>query len=121
MTPPHRLLLYAEVPAQAALDLLIDDLRQNAWSVSGVTARAELARQFAEQWQQHTGEAYSVNAHIRVFALRAVDWPMLPPGRLQTADAADLPLVYQWYCDFIARGPAQRSDAADGGRRAAHD
>jgi uncharacterized protein len=100
MTPPHHLLLYAETPPQAVLDLVIDNLRQNAWPVSGVTARADLARQFAEQWQQRTGEAYSVDVHMRVFELRAVDWPTLPPGRLRMADAADLALVYRWYCDF---------------------
>ncbi|MFN8464511.1 MAG: GNAT family N-acetyltransferase [Caldilineaceae bacterium] len=100
MTPPHHLLLNAEAPAQAGLDLVIDNLRQNAWPVSGVTARTELARQFAEQWQLRTDEAYSVEVNMRVFELRAVDWPTLPPGRLRIADAADLALVYRWYCDF---------------------
>jgi uncharacterized protein len=100
MTPPHHLLLYADQPATAAFDLLIDTLRQNAWSVSGVTARAELARQFAERWQQRTNEAFSVDMHLRVFELRAVEWPTLPPGHCRVADAADLPLVYRWYCDF---------------------
>ena len=100
MTPPHHLLLYAEQPASAAFDLLIDNLRQNRWPVAGVTARAELARQFAARWQQRTDEAYSVDVDMRVFELRAVEWPTLPPGGCRVADVADLPLVLQWYCDF---------------------
>lgn len=100
MTPPHHLLLYAETPLGEAFDLLIDNLRQNNWPVSGVTARAELARAFAERWQQRTGEAFSVDVEMRVFELRAVEWPPMPPGVCRVADAADLPLVFKWYCDF---------------------
>lgn len=100
MTPPHHLLIYAEEQSPTAFDLLIDCLRQNDWSVSGVTARAELARPFAERWRQRTGEVFSVDVQMRVFELRTVEWPPLPPGACRVAGAADLPLVYQWYCDF---------------------
>jgi predicted GNAT family acetyltransferase len=101
MTPPHHLLLYTETPAPAAFDLLIEDLRHYAWPVSGVTARTELAREFAEHWQQRTGETHNVDIHMRVFELRTVSWPAtLPPGHCRTATGADLPLVYQWYCSF---------------------
>ena len=120
MTPPHHLLLYAVAPTQAVLDAVIDDLRLNAWPVSGVTARADLARQFAEQWQQRTGEAYRLEVNMRVFELRAVDWPTPTPGRLRMADAADLALVYRWYCDFTREALPKDSilPAEEGVRRA---
>jgi predicted GNAT family acetyltransferase len=111
MTPPWRLLLYAadvhlawgSEPAARlapALDLVLDDLRANGWAVSGVTARAPLAEQFAALWARRTGERTTVDVRMRVFELREVQWPPLPPGAFRQATSADLPLVHQWYCDF---------------------
>jgi GNAT superfamily N-acetyltransferase len=108
MTPPQRLLLYTEAPTAATLaatlaatfELLIENLRQNNWPVSGVRARSQAAQQFAEHWCQETGETHSLDGQLRVFELRTVDWPPLPPGRARPAVEVDDSLIWRWYCDF---------------------
>ena len=103
MTPPYRLTLFAPPPLHpAAFDLLIGDLRGGNWPVPGVTAELAAARLFAERWQALTGENYSVEVQMRVFELRAVAWPSLPPGQLRPAGPEDELLAWQWYCDVVA-------------------
>lgn len=118
MTPPHRLVVFAPTPDPAAFDLLIADLQQDGWRVPGVTAQKAAARLFAERWQAITGESYGVDAEMRVFALHAVTWPPLPPGRMRQAGPEDEALVYQWYCDFNREAiPSDPMPTREGVRR----
>jgi predicted GNAT family acetyltransferase len=99
MTPPWRLLLYAETPAPP-FALLIEQLRHGGWSVPGVTARSPLAEQFAAAWGAATGAQCTIDVRMRVFELRTVIWPPLPRGHLRLATVDDLKLVHRWYCEF---------------------
>jgi predicted GNAT family acetyltransferase len=110
MTPPWRLLISAapHILSQEDFAPLIQDLRAGDWQVTGVTAPDAVAAQFAEAWAHATGETYTADVHMRLFELRSVTWPSLPSGRLRAATVADLPLVFQWYCDF--RNEAHPSD-----------
>jgi RimJ/RimL family protein N-acetyltransferase len=103
MTPPYRLTLFAPAPLQSqAFDLLIGDLRAGAWPVPGVTAAAGAASLFAARWQSLTGEPHHVQVQMRVFELRAVAWPPLPPGHLRPAGPEEAEFAWQWYCDFTS-------------------
>lgn len=106
MTPPYRLVIFAQPEAQpralpAAFDLLIAHLQDGGWRVPGVTVADPVGSLFAERWCAATGDGYAVELRLRAFELRAVDWPpVLPPGRLRKAVLEDAPLAHQWYCDF---------------------
>ena len=101
MTPPYRLTLFAPPPLSPdAFDLLIADLRAGGWPVRGVTAEAGAAALFAARWQALTGEEARVEVQMRVFVLRSVLWPPLPPGRLRQAGPEEAEFAWQWYCDF---------------------
>jgi RimJ/RimL family protein N-acetyltransferase len=56
---------------------------------------------FAARWQALTGEGVHVEVQMRVFELRAVEWPPQPPGSLRQAGPGDGELAWQWYCDFV--------------------
>lgn len=103
MTPPHRLVLFAQPAATpAAFHLLIDDLWGDGWQVPGVNAPKPLAQTFAAAWQAMTGQHAQVDGELRVFELRSVRWPPMPTGYIRRALPEDEPLVWQWYCDFIS-------------------
>lgn len=113
MTPPFRLVLYTppDVPPAAlpaAFDLLIAELQSGGWHVPGVTAETAVGLAFCERWQAATRQGYEVELQMRVFELRTVSWPAMPPGHLRQATADDADLVFQWYCNF--RDEAVSSD-----------
>lgn len=101
MTPPYRLVIYAPpAPPPAALDMVIASLQSNGWRASGVIGETSISDLFAERWQAAIGNLYHVETQMRIYELRAVQWPVLPPGRLRPAASEDEALVYKWYCDF---------------------
>jgi predicted GNAT family acetyltransferase len=123
MTPPWRLLISTTPASLTASDFapLVEDLRMGAWQVSGVTAPARLAEQFAAAWAAHAGESYTVDIRMRLFELRAVRWPARPPGHFRAATLDDLPLLYQWYCDFSREAIPSDPPPAEGGVRRSID
>jgi GNAT superfamily N-acetyltransferase len=102
MTPPWRLLISTTVAPLEDEDFtpLIKSLRTGSRQTSGVTAPAPIAEQFARNWAAHTGDTYAVEINMRLFELRKVVWPQLPGGKLRVAGRDDLPLVFQWFCEF---------------------
>lgn len=110
ITPPHNLLLAGttgaagtgdETGLDAALSVLIQNLRAEAVPFPGVIAESRLAQRFVETWRQATGAGYSTRTRLRVYALRQVIPPNPPaPGHLRLATPADLELLTRWRAEF---------------------
>jgi uncharacterized protein len=104
ITPPHNLLASAgaNVP-QAALDLLVDNLRSNGWPVPGVNAENSLAKRIAQTWTAATGQKAYVSMRLRIYQLHQVIPPLQPPpGFLRLATLEDIERVTAWR-DLFAR------------------
>ena len=94
MTPPHRVILYAEGDDPDALRLLTQDLHAGGWCVPGVGGIKPTSRAFAEIWSAVTGQPHRSGMNERVYELRRVIPPDPPiPGALRVATEADLPLM----------------------------
>jgi GNAT superfamily N-acetyltransferase len=130
-TPPNRMILTGNLDAELAVQddaiaMLIQHVRAAGWAVPGITGEKNLARRFAEQWQQATGSMPVVKTRERVYELRQVIFPQNPaPGRLRPATKDDLETVARWYFNFSReathegdpetayRSSAQRIDYGD--------
>ena len=102
MTPPHRVILYAEGDDPDALRLLTQDLHAGGWCVPGVGGIKPTSRAFAEVWSAVTGQPHRAGMNERVYELRRVI-PPAPPisGALRVATEDDLPLMSEWVWGFI--------------------
>jgi predicted GNAT family acetyltransferase len=101
MTPPFRLLAYAEDDCDsAALELVADALLRGKWPVPGVLARQAVAEAFASLWRSKAGAGCSTSLRLRLYELRQVVHPRYPPGEFRPAAVEDIPLVRQWACGF---------------------
>jgi hypothetical protein len=102
MTPPHRVIVYAEGDQPEAFRLLAHDLSAGGWHVPGVGGLKPASRAFAEVWSAVTGQPYRVGLNERAYELRCVVPPEPPvPGRLRVATEDDLPLIREWVWGFI--------------------
>lgn len=102
MTPPHRVILYAEGDDPEAFRLLAHDLSAGGWHVPGVGGIKPTSRAFAEVWSAVTGQPHRAGLNERVYELRRVAPPEpLVPGRLRVATEEDIPLIRDWVWGFI--------------------
>ena len=59
MTPPHNIVLYSDrTNDDVALAMLIENLRENNWSVPGVLGPASVAEKFAKLWGKLSEKPY---------------------------------------------------------------
>ena len=118
MTPPHKLILSCREPEnEAAFTLLIQNLRNDNWSVSGVLGPALVSENFAQAWTKLTGQHYKVSILERLFALNHVIPPAIVPGKLRIATENDLGLIEQWTLAF-GQEALHEEDSAIARRRA---
>ena len=87
MTPPHRVILYAEGDDPEALRLLAQDLRAGGWHVPGVGGIKPTSKAFAEVWSAVTGQPHRAGMNERVYELRRV----IPPTRLSPVRCGSQP------------------------------
>jgi predicted GNAT family acetyltransferase len=102
ITPPYNVLLAGSPePDPAAIDLLVQNLRQGKWAFPGVNAEKRLAEAFALRWSQVAGTAFTTKMRLRAYELRwVIPPPQLPPGHLRLAEEADLDTVTAWRAAF---------------------
>ena len=113
MTPPHNLVL-ALSGADAALDLIADDVRAFL-APPGVLGPKHESLTFARIWQDRTGQAYRLHTAERIYRLERVIPPRPAPGHLRLATAADRALMIDWFHAFSVE--ALQEDDREGNAR----
>ncbi|WP_222722114.1 GNAT family N-acetyltransferase [Actinomadura alba] len=93
-TPPFPLLL-SVMPGQAVGEL-VEALIADGRRPPGVTARREVAEDFATRWHAVTGVDFEVWERRRLYRLGDVR-PSATPGRARLARPADRDLLLAWY------------------------
>lgn len=96
-TPPWRLVL-SEIDHPTAVQLLAADLEGER--LPGVQGPAGVAASFAKAWTRRTGTPARALRNLRVFRLTKVQPPVLAPGHMADASAADRDLVARWLRAF---------------------
>lgn len=101
MTPPHKLVIYADSPDRGeAFHLIVQDLLANHWRAPGVLGAPPVAEGFARAWADVTGERVTQGMRQRVYSLTQVNPPPVTHGSLRVAKKTDLPLLTQWALAF---------------------
>lgn len=97
--PPHDVVT-TRVPPGAAL-LIAERCVQSGQPVTGASGPEGSGLELAEQLARLTGAAVGVRVRQRVYELLAVTSLPLVTGAMRRAVPADLPLVADWYAQFM--------------------
>ena len=108
--PPYLL----PMPQDAAVGLA-RLLHGRGEEVRGVNGALPAVRAFADELARLAGGGVAVRMHTRLFELRAVRVPPVPPGALRVATEADAGLALAWISAFHADADEQA------GRSAGHE
>lgn len=100
MTPPHNIILAGGDDFRKALPDLLDVLIGENNSIPGVIGPAVLSEAFAKLWRQKTGETSTIGMYQRVYELRHVRLPKLPPGHFRVARPEDAQTIAEWFQAF---------------------
>ena len=102
MTPPHNLILAGDETLGQGYATLISDLQDNQIDVPGVIGPADIAQGFIEVWRRMTHQTYKLEMRQRVYELRTVNMPPMPPGQFRLAHSQDIPQIAAWIQAFEA-------------------
>ena len=99
MTPPYKITLYAKNNEnnEAALQCLIDGIRQSGISVPGVMTDKALAERFA---RGYVGSSYKIACSQRIYELLRVNTEIPSMGKLRLARESDLSFLPYWIEGF---------------------
>lgn len=100
MTPPHNIVLAGGENFELGIPLLISYLQGNKISVPGVIGPVQIAECFVEVWKRMVKQSNQINMRQRVYELRAVHMPPMPPGHFRVAEARDVPKITEWFQVF---------------------
>lgn len=99
MTVPYSLVL-AHTEHEDALDVLSEHLYRTYRTLPSVSARKDIAHEFARHWSARSGQGYSVEMSQRIYQLREVVPPANVPGGLRDTTPDDIPLLARWQHAF---------------------
>lgn len=100
MTPPHNIVLAGSEAYAGALPVLVDHLREEAIPIPGVIGPVDKSEAFAKVWAVKTGQDSEVEMYMRIYELRQVRVPKLPPGHFRVARSEDAQTVTEWFQAF---------------------
>lgn len=100
MTPPHNLILAEGADFGLGLPSLIEHLRENQLAIPGVIGPVDCAEAFYEQWKSVAGLEGEVEMYQRIYELRHVNLPKIPPGHFRVALLSDAQKIAEWVKAF---------------------
>jgi uncharacterized protein len=100
LTPPHDLIVYAELLDRKAISLLAQQLSEQKIVLPSVVGAAEVVHAFADVWSNLTGATTSLRRHSRVYELHQVRFPVNVQGHCIRAGAEHHALISNWLYDF---------------------
>lgn len=96
-TPGRNLLLYGE---QRAIPSLVKYLSQNKINLPGVIGERHIAKQFAKQWCENTGQNWAVQFNDIAHQLDQVNSIALSQGFMRLATLEEIDVLEDWGYDF---------------------
>lgn len=98
-TPPHDVVTTRLVSGAAAL--IAEQCRRFGQEVTGASGPEGSGLELAEQLAQYTGAAVRVRVRQRVYELLELNEVPRVTGAMRRATPADVPLVADWYSQFL--------------------
>ena len=101
ITPPFPIALYSnKVDITEAIELIVQNLIAEKWTVSGVIAPLELSQLFARIWAQNTGCDLIKGLDMRVYELVKVNKVHISSGKFRIGEKSDLEIISRWIIDL---------------------
>jgi len=110
-TQPHNVLLSLIEDPHAVVPLIVEDLRQEFNTISGVIASKLTARIFAEAWEASTEQPFWLNTKERIYKLEQVIFPQGIAGEFRWARDEDASFLVDWHKGFITDAGLTPTDA----------
>jgi len=96
MTPPHNIILAGGDDFDVGLPVLISYLQTAKIPVPGVIGPVHIAERFVSAWKKLRRQNHTINMRQRVYELRHVRMPPLPPGHFRIAGPKDIEKISDW-------------------------
>jgi len=110
MTPPHNIILAGSDGFSDAMPVLVDYLQKGDTPIPGVIGPVELSKAFSRIWEERTEQSSEIGMYQRIYELRSVRMPMLPPGHFRVARLSDAPIIAAWFQAFEEEALAKIHD-----------
>jgi predicted GNAT family acetyltransferase len=110
MTPPFKAVL-SMTADPGAIPALVHDLERSRYTVPGISAPVEIAREFAEHWTARHGMTARRVMTQRIYRLEQVTPPTGVSGAMRVSRRADRQLLTDWVHAFLIEAletPAER-------------
>lgn len=102
MTPPHNMILAGGDDYQQGLPILIAYLIENNIAIPGVIGPKGIVDSFLQIWFQNSKIEYKTKMRQRIYELKVVTMPEMPPGSFQVARTEHIPVIASWLQKFEA-------------------
>jgi len=100
MTPPHNLILAGDEGYLVGADTLVANIRDHPLDIPGVIGPAHIASHFSKVWQNVMGQTSQLHMCQKVYELRTVQMPTMPPGHCHIAVEDDISQIAEWLQAF---------------------
>jgi len=100
MTPPHNLILAGDEGYQAGAAALVAYIHDHPLDIPGVIGPAHIASHFSKVWQNVMGQTSQLHMRQKVYELRTVQIPPMPPGHCHIAVEGDVSQIAEWLKEF---------------------
>lgn len=101
LTPPFSITIYShKSDCTKELELIVNDLIEEKWEVSGVIAPVKLSKAFADFWTKKTNSALIEGLNMRAYELTTVNNVPIITGKFRDAKEEDLEIISKWIVDM---------------------
>lgn len=100
MTPPHNVILAGGDNFEVGIPVLISYLQKEKISVPGVIGPVHIAEHFVGAWKKILQQNHEIHMRQRVYELRTVRMPPLPPGHFRIAHTEDVSTIADWLASY---------------------
>jgi predicted GNAT family acetyltransferase len=103
LTPPFPITIYSHnLECSKELELIVNDLIEEKWEVSGVIAPVKLSKTFADLWTKKTNSVLIEGLNMRAYELEKVNNVPIITGKFRVAKEEDLEIISKWIVDMEA-------------------
>lgn len=121
MTPPHNIILAGGDDFEVGLPVLISYLQSEKIPVPGVIGPVHIAEHFVKAWKNMRRQNHTITMRQRVYELRKVRMPPLPPGYFRIAELSDVNIIADWLASYENEVMEENGEDHDGRARKSID
>lgn len=100
MTPPHNMILAEGEDFAEAIPFLVAYLQDEDLKIPGIIGPVHITEPFVSFWVQNTQLNSRIEMNQKIYELRTVHLPPVPPGCMRMALLEDLPIVQKFLASF---------------------